>query len=312
MSAPTRPETGARPEVSLDELAERFELDGFAFPYRAAPEAEAIGWRRHVEELLATDPRASEHLRAYAHLTFPLVADITRDPRVLDAVEAVLGPDIMLWGASFILKAPRHAGHVSWHQDLKYWGLDGTAEVAAWVAFSRATVENGCMRFVPGSHRRGLVEHRDTYAEDNLLSRGQTLAIDVDESAAVPVVLAPGQLSLHHGHMFHASGPNHTDEWRIGLALHFIAPSMRQVVAPRDFAQVVRGEDRYGHFETPPRPRVDYDPVGMAAEERVSSARREAFFEGAARRPDTGVFVNEPVPVPERHEEGSPRTRVCS
>ena len=299
MSPPTQTETGCRPEVSLDELAEHFERDGFAFPYRAAPQAEAIGWRRQIEALLATDPRASEYLRAYPHLIFPLVADIARDPRVLDAVEAVLGPDIMLWGSSFILKTPCHAGHVSWHQDLTYWGFDGTAEVAAWIAFSDATIDNGCMRFVPGSHRRGIIEHRDTYAEDNLLSRGQTLATEVDESATVPDVLAPGQLSLHHGHLFHASGANHTDGWRIGLVLQFVAPSMRQVVASHDFAQLVRGEDRYRHFETLPRPRVDFDPAGIAVHEQVSSTQRDAFFAGAARQPETGVYVNEPVPLPE-------------
>lgn len=297
MIPPTLAEKGGCLGIPLGKIAQRFEHDGFAFPYRIASEQEAHGWCRQVETLLATDERAGEYLRTYPHLIFPMIADITRDPRLLDAIEAIIGPDIMLWGSSVILKAPRHAGHVSWHQDLTYWGLDGTAEVAAWLALTPATIENGCMRFVPGSHRNGIVDHQDTFAADNLLSRGQVLAADVDESETVPVVLEPGEISLHHGHMFHASGSNGTDQWRIGLVLQFIAPSMRQVVASHDFAQLLRGEDRYGHFETLPRPRVDFDPKTMAAHESVSRAQAEAFFAGADTRPEAGIYVNKPVPV---------------
>ena len=281
-----------RAAVSLSEIAHCYQRDGFAFPYRALPAGEAIALGEQIEHLLASDARATHYLRAYAHLTFPVVDAITHDERVLGAVEAVLGPDFLLWGSGFFLKPPHTEGHVTWHQDLTYWGLDGTDEVAVWLALSPATVDNGCMRFLAHSHRDGIRAHADTFAEDNLLSRGQVLAVDIDEAAAIPVALEPGELSLHHGHLFHASGPNNTDAWRMGIAIQYLAPSMRQVVAQRDFAQLVRGEDRYRHFEELPRPRVDFDPDGIAAYERASTSQRDALFQGAERRPAAGVHVN--------------------
>ena len=281
-----------RDALRLDEIAEHYQRDGFAFPYRALPETEATESRYRIEALLESDSRAGDHARAFPHLVFPTVDRLAHDDRLIDAVETVLGPDILLWGSGFFLKPPHTGGHVTWHQDLTYWGLDGTDEVAVWLALSPATVENGCMRFVPGSHRDGIRAHTDTFAEDNLLSRGQVLAVDIDEAATVPVTLAPGELSLHHGHLFHASGSNTTDEWRLGLAIQYLAPSMRQVVARKDFAQLLRGVDHYGHFEALPRPRIDFDPDGLAAYERVTAAQNEALFDGSARRPKSGVHVN--------------------
>ena len=197
--------------LALNELAGRYRRDGFAFPYRVLPEDEATGMARDVEVLIESDSRALHHMRTNPHLVFPSVDRLTHDDRVLDAVERIIGPNLLLWNTSFFLKPPRSADFVSWHQDLTYWGLDGTDQVSAWVALSPITEANGCMRFVPGSHQRAIETHRDTFAGDNQLSRGQVLAVDFDESKAVPVTLAPGELSLHHGHLFHASGPNTTD-----------------------------------------------------------------------------------------------------
>ena len=278
--------------LALDELETRYRRDGFAFPYRTLPEAEAAGMAQEVEALIESDSRALQYMRSYPHLVFPAVDRLAHDERVLDAVEQVLGPDLLFWNASFFLKPPGSADHVSWHQDLTYWGLSGTDQVSAWVALSPITVENGCMRFLPGSHRRPIEAHRDTFADDNQLTRGQVLAVDIDETQAVPVTLAPGELSLHHGHLFHASGPNATDEWRIGITMIYLAPSMRQVVAKTDYARLVRGEDRYEHFQHLPRPRFDFDPVGIAASEEAANAASEALYQGAARRPESGIFVH--------------------
>ena len=277
--------------LALDEIEAQYRSDGFAFPYRALPEAEATGMARDIEALIEADSRALHLMRSYPHLIFPAVDRLAHDDRVLDAVERILGPDLLLWNASYFLKPPHGADHVSWHQDLTYWGLSGTDQVSAWVALSPITVANGCMRFLPGSHRRPIEGHRDTFAEDNQLTRGQTLEVEIDEAKTVPVALRPGEMSLHHGHLFHASGPNTTGEWRIGVTMIFLAPSMRQVVAKRDYARLVRGEDRYGHFESLPRPRFDFDPEGIAASERAASAASEALYRGAAQRPESGLYV---------------------
>ncbi|MEM7226522.1 MAG: phytanoyl-CoA dioxygenase family protein [Pseudomonadota bacterium] len=267
-------------------VAERFERDGFVFPIPVLATGEALAARDEFLGLMASDPRTETYSRTHTHLIFPLVDRITRNGHILDAVEAVLGPDILLWGAGFFLKPPMSESYISWHQDLKYWGLDGTDEVTAWLALSVADEANGCMRFVPGSHRRGMVAHADTFADTNMLTRGQEIAVDVEEGDAVPVVLRPGELSLHHGRMFHASGANRTDAWRVGLAMQYITPAMRQVVASRDYAQLVRGEDSHGHFQPLPRPRMNFDPEGLAAYKKVTLAQREALYQGAAQRPD--------------------------
>ena len=277
--------------LALDGLDAPYRRDGFAFPYRALPEAEAVAMAREVEALIEADSRARHHMRSHPHLVFPAVDRLAHDERVLDAVERLLGPDLLLWNTSYFLKPPRSVDHVSWHQDLTYWGLDGTDQVSAWVALSPITEANGCMQFVPGSHRRAIETHRDTFAEDNQLSRGQVLAVDIDEAQAVPVTLRPGEMSLHHGHLFHASAPNATDEWRIGITMIYLAPSMCQVVAKTDYARLVRGEDRFGHFECPPRPRFDFDPTGIAASETAAKAELEALYRGAARRPESGLYV---------------------
>jgi ectoine hydroxylase-related dioxygenase (phytanoyl-CoA dioxygenase family) len=157
---------------------------------------------------------------------------------------------------------------VSWHQDLNYWGLDGEQEVTAWIALTPATVETGCMRFVPGSHLKKVVPHVDSFAQDNLLSRGQEIAVDVDEASAVNVVLRAGQASFHHGHMFHASGPNRTNTRRVGAAIRFVAPSMKQVSGERLLVSHVSGKDEYGHFEHMP------PPAGRLLAEDFDRARR--------------------------------------
>ena len=242
-------------QLSSEEIRARYERDGFVFPLRVFPREE--------------------------NLVFPLVDRLTHDPRLLDLVETILGSDILIWGSGFILKPPASDKHISWHQDLTYWGLDGTDELAVWLALNPVNLENGCMRFVPGSHRNAIVEHKDTFARSNLLSRGQKIAVEVEESKAVPVILDAGEVSLHHGRLFHASGPNRTERWRIGLAMQFIKPSMSQVVGRRDFAQLARGVDRYGHFEMLPRPKVNFDSNCLAAYAAIEAARNEALYEGA-------------------------------
>ena len=264
--------------IRLAALAERYEADGFCFPVRVISEGEAAVHLARVVELEKAGENRRRFLRGKAHLACRFIDDLARTPTILDCVERILGPDILLWGSSCFVKAPRSPSYVSWHQDLNYWGLDSTDEVSAWLALSESNEANGCMRFVPGSHRRGPIVHDDTFEEDNLLTRGQELTVEVDEDEAVPVCLAPGEISLHHGRMFHSSGPNTSNRWRAGLALRYIKPSTRQIVGVRDFAQLVRGEDRFGHFDALPRPRDDNDTAAMRRFDFVDGATQSIFF----------------------------------
>ena len=177
---------------------------------------------------------------------------LIRHPKLLAVARALLGPDLLVWSGALFIKEANTTSYVSWHQDLTYWALDDVKEVTAWVALSPATVASGCMRFVPGSHTRQIVPHSDTVAEDNLLTRGQEIAVDVAESDAVDITLNTGQASFHHGHLFHSSGPNTTGDRRIGAAIRYITPDMKQRAGQKTLVAQVSGEDRFGHFTIAP------------------------------------------------------------
>ena len=159
-----------------------------------------------------------------------------------------------MWTVSIFPKYPRDPGYISWHQDGTYWGLDSTRVTTAWVALTDSTVETGCMRVVPGSHRRPILPHRDTYAPDNRLSRGQEIEVAVDETDAVDVVLRAGEMSLHHVNIIHGSNPNPSDRSRIGFAPRFTTPATRQIDGEPPTAVLARGRDGYGHFQLLPAP----------------------------------------------------------
>ncbi|MBT7614479.1 MAG: phytanoyl-CoA dioxygenase family protein, partial [Rhodospirillaceae bacterium] len=204
-----------------EEQLAAYERDGFLFPLPLLSGDQAGDLRSGIE---GAQSRARDVANMFQytfnvpHLVIPQVQELVTRPDVLDRVEAVMGPDIMLWAASLFIKEANTTDFVSWHQDLRYWGLDDDAhELTVWVAVTDVTPENGAMRFVPGSHRSGLVEHSDTFSADNQLSRGQEIAQTVDEADAVTVALKAGDVSMHHGSLFHASGPNTTADRRIGL-----------------------------------------------------------------------------------------------
>jgi ectoine hydroxylase-related dioxygenase (phytanoyl-CoA dioxygenase family) len=186
----------------------------------------------------------------------------------------------MVWSAGFFIKEASSKSYVSWHQDLNYCGLDGEDEVTAWFTLTPATIENGCMRFVPGSHRRKDVPHVDSFAKDNLLTRGQEIAVEVDEASAVNVLLRAGQCSLHHGHIFHASGPNATNQRRIALAIRYVAPSMKQVSGDKLLVSLVKGRDDYGHFEHMPPPAGRLRDVDFEYALRNTEMKKAILYRG--------------------------------
>ncbi len=267
MNAPVSRFVDQKPLSSAKLISEQYARDGYVFPIDAFPFDQAGYYRRKLEELEA---RGEGHRLGnkgqlnFAHVLFRFAYEIVTSAAVLDPVEAVLGPDILLWGSTFFIKEPQTPSYVSWHQDLRYWGLEDSAEVSAWLAISPVTEANGCMRFVPGSHKLDILPHNDSFDDANFLTRGQEAQFDEAAAEKVLVELAPGQMSLHHGKLLHASGPNVSDDRRIGFTMNFIRPSARQVVASKDFAMLVRGEDRYGNFELIPAPDADLSETALA------------------------------------------------
>jgi hypothetical protein len=277
------PSLDPQPMASRD-IADRFARDGYAFPVDVLSPDQAAAYRRDLEALekqTRGDTLGNKNQLNYPHVIFRFAHEIVTHPRILDAVAAILGPDILVWGSTFFVKDPHTESFVSWHQDLRYWGLDSEAEVSAWVALSPVTEANGCMRFVPGSHKGELLPHRDTFEDDNVLTRGQEAAVEIKEEDTVLVPLEPGQASFHHGKLLHASGPNRSDERRVGFAINYISTSVRQTVAHEDFAMLVRGEDRHGHFQLVPPPRADLSEDAMAWHRHILTAQNEALYDGA-------------------------------
>jgi chlorinating enzyme len=265
------------------EVATAFARDGYVCPIPAIASDRAAGLRRILEtaEAEAPDETVKGFVRGLPALVLPEFYDLVRDPTLTDPVAEILGDDLLVWGCQFFTKEPNTLSFVSWHQDLTYWGLDQAEKVTAWLALSPATVASGCMRVVPGSHTREIVPHTDTFDPDNLLTRGQEVAVEVDDAEAVDMELQPGEMSLHHGRIFHASHPNRSDDRRIGVAIRYITPRMRQTSGVKTTVVQARGTDPFGHFEAAPRPQGGFAETDL---ERCREAlrRRDGILYGGA------------------------------
>ena len=263
---------------------EQYRRDGFYFPLRALSAAEATSYRRRLEDHEhRTGAPLQGNWRHKCHLLFTWADELVHHPRILDAVEDVIGPNILCWTTNFFIKEASHPGFVSWHQDATYWGLEPDDVVTAWVAFTAATRANGYMQVIPGSHRTDQLPHVDTFHKDNLLSRGQEIAVEVDTSKAVGIALEPGEMSLHHIKLVHGSEPNRTSDRRIGLAIRYIPTHVRQTKV-RDSAMLVRGVDELRNFDTEPRPQRDLDEAALAAHADAVGRQVKALYSGTDRQ----------------------------
>ena len=266
-----------------DAQVARYRRAGFHFPVRvlAADEARAYRTRLDDQERALGGPLQG-NMRHKVHLLFTWANELARHPAILDAVEDVIGPDILCWSTTFFTKEARSPSFVSWHQDATYWGLSTADVVTAWVAFADAPVESGAMKFWPGSHRENQLAHRDTFDANNLLSRGQEIAVEVPAGAGVDVPLKAGEMSLHHVLLAHGSGPNTTADRRIGFAIRYIPPHVRQLKV-RDSAMLVRGRDTHGNFDPEPSPQRDLDEAALAAHRDAVERSAKALYAGTDR-----------------------------
>ena len=268
-------------------LKQQYEDDGFLFPIQAVSADQAAEWRAELEEVEAKWlnnglPRAlNQYKRSASHVVMPLAYKVASHPSMLNTMSGVLGDDLLVWSCEFFIKEARTTQIVSWHQDLTYWGLGATNDqCTAWLALSPATVDSGCMKFVRGSHKNAIVPHNDTFDENNLLSRGQEIAVEVDEDDATAIELRPGQMSLHHGLMFHGSGPNTSDDRRIGVVVRYVNPNAKQEVAERDYAMLVRGADRTGNLINIAPPADYFEPHALKLYDQIREDQMQALSAG--------------------------------
>lgn len=260
--------------TQIDQYAQQ----GYLCPIDVFEESQARRLRRELERVesdVRNDPERQAILAHNGHWVVPWLDRLARTPGIVEPVADLLGHDVHVLSVDLFVKEAHSPQFISWHQDLHYWGLEGDDEVTAWLALSPATRWSGCMRFVPGSHKH-IVAHMDTHSSSNMLSRGQEIAVEVDERDAVDAQLQPGQMSLHHGRLFHASTANRSDDRRIGIAIRYVTPKMG-LADPlrRRGACLVQGEDRFGHFELLDPPAVAFDPAAMRTWQRLREVEQE-------------------------------------
>jgi hypothetical protein len=266
--------------LSQEQLS-RYAQDGFLSPLTALTPHEAAGLLGELEAQEASrSGRLPALFNAKPHLLVRSLWNVVRDPRILDCVESILGPDLLCWGSTFIPKPPRDTITVAWHQDLVYWGLSQPDAVTVWLALTPSAAESGCVLMIPGSHRKV----QDHTGRSSLLR--EQLGVDaVDERQAVDLDLTPGQMSIHHSMTVHGSGANRSDYRRVGFVIRYVPGHAIQKEA-RISAALVRGRD-LGNFDLEQEPEADFhaDAVRRHAEviRRMTSAVSHRYFLGLTK-----------------------------
>ena len=223
--------------------------EGYVAPLNVLSADEANEIRNEIEFIEKKWPKELEGSgRNYVHLISPIFDKISHNEKILNAVESLIGKNILICGTTLFIKNPNEKGYVSFHQDAKYIGLEPHNWVTVWVAITDANEKNGCMRMLPGSHKENLKHHEENFDENNLLTRGQTIKnISLDKTE--PVILKAGQMSLHHPKIVHGSSLNHSDDRRIGFVIQsYIGSNVDQVLG-KMYVQKARGEDKYKYHE---------------------------------------------------------------
>jgi hypothetical protein len=257
------------PKLLSEAQVQAYERDGFVFPVDVLSAAEV---RAHRQELEAWERARGAAIdfpeKSKSYLLFNWADQLVHHPRILDAVEDLIGPDILVYHSTLFLKEAHTPAFVRWHQDSTYFYLQPHLHVTAWVALSEASVQAGCMQALPGSHRWGALEHDDKPEPMNMIRRGQGISGRFDQAQGQFMPVGAGQMSLHHTDLVHASGGNDSDDRRIGYAISYIPAHVRPVGALRPSALCVRGRS-HGHFVEEERLR---EPLSSQAQDSHSRA----------------------------------------
>ena len=219
-----------------------------------AEPAEAEHIRHLFDELEAKEGRERAQIGLLdRHFDEPFIMALATKPDVLDCVEALIGPNILLLATHFFCKYGADTKYVAWHQDVTYWGLEPPNALTVWYAVDDSDTANGCMRVIPGSHLKGIREHGKADASGNLLSINQEVCVSESEAeSAVALELCAGEASIHDGMTIHCSLPNRSTRRRCGLTLRYVPTSVKPVAANSNSkkwtAILVRGVDEFSHF----------------------------------------------------------------
>lgn len=264
-------------KVLTKQQIKSYDQNGYLFPFNLYSKNQATKFHHkfnQIEDMLGYEPQ--EIFRIKAQLPFPWLCEIVSNPELLDAVEDLIGPNIMCWGASFFCKKAQDPRFVSYHTDTFTYGFDPAETCTAWLSFNDSTSESGCINYIPGSHKT-KTKHKINANKNNLLTQGQNVT-GVDLSAAVPAPLKAGQVVFHHESVVHGSGANNSKNPRIGFSIHYCAPHVRDTRISNLTAMHVRGKDTHGHWGHDPIPKKDYDKECIDVMKRT-----RALFTNAAK-----------------------------
>ena len=264
-----------------------YQEQGFISAIDVMSEDEALSYAQRLQAAETHYPTDLSGVnRNNGHLCFTFLDELAYHPRVLDAVEDLLGPHFSLWGSVLFIKEPKSSHFVSWHQDATYMGITPRHFVTPWIALTHSDRHTGCMSMIPGSHHKDIQPHQDTYGADNILTRGQEVT-NVDASLAVDLILKPGQMSLHHAMTIHGSQPNQSqDKRRIGFALQSFMPAgARQTIGHNNWSPA-RGNCTQGGHHYLARPKYDMDTHGITARDKSNQNFSDILYHGAKTKRD--------------------------
>ncbi len=269
------------------EQVESFRHNGFLFPIPAlTPEEIATcvaGVERLEAELGCPIAQADIKWRSHAYAHSPWFNNLIRHPRILDAIEDVIGPNILVWTSTFFIKEPNSPTYAAWHQDGTYFGLEPKEQINAWVALTDATAAAGCMEQLSFHGQPRQYSHAALRLAHSINRAGQTIVEPFDDSNPVAMALPAGSFSLHHELAVHRSAPNRAAHRRIGIGLNYIPTHVRVDSPIRLKAMLVRGNDTYGHFDLIDPPQAERDAAALAVHQEVSD-RYRANYDVQVRR----------------------------
>ena len=273
------------PKVLTKLQIEQYHDQGFISPIRVISEQEALSIKDELEQVEKEFPEEiNSESRNNLHLSFAFLDALAHNKIIVDAIEDLIGPDISLWASVMFIKEPSSKQYVSWHQDATYMGLDSLDFPTPWIALSPSNIETGCMTMIAGSHKTKIQNHEDTFAENNILTRGQVIQ-DVDESMAVDLILQPGEMSIHHGAVIHGSQPNNSNQRRIGFSLQSYMPNNVKQIVGRNLWTHVRGQKRQDDDGMLlDRPRFNMDSNTVAQRKIANENLSEILYKGAKEK----------------------------
>jgi ectoine hydroxylase-related dioxygenase (phytanoyl-CoA dioxygenase family) len=262
----------------------QYEDEGFVSPIDIFSKEKAKEIRNEIELIEKDMPEELEKSGRYnAHLISPLLDEVTHNPKILDAVESLIGKNILVCGTTLFIKNPFVKGFVSYHQDAKYIGLEPYNWVTAWVAITESNEENGCMRMWSGSHKDNLKDHDQMFNEGNLLTRGQTIN-NVPKEKVKSLVLKAGQMSLHHPKVVHGSELNKSNDRRIGFVIQsYIGTNVKQVLG-KNSVQLARGVDNFNYHKKIGRPKSLMNNSDLKIKKEENDNLQEIFYRGSSKK----------------------------